>query len=130
MKKLFSIFLLLCAFANSISAQVPQIPVVPTIPNTIPIRMHFSYVDPTGTLGHGPRTPGSDYCIYQNGNTLYFDGSHPIFTLTLLSGDTVVFRTIVDATDTSVQLPSELSGDYELQLASSEDFYYYADITL
>ena len=127
MKKIFSILLLLCAFSCHMAAQTPSLP---EIHGLIPIRLHLGYVNPTGSIGQNPRSPGSDYCIYQDENILYFDGSHPAFTLTLLSGETVVYQTYVDATDTSAQLHSELSGDYELQLASSDEFYYYADITL
>ena len=88
------------------------------------------YDDPTTTIRPPRRTPAMMPTAYMDNHILYFDGSHPAFTLTLLSGDTVVYQTCVDATDGSVTLPSDLSGDYELQLSSSDDFYYYAEITL
>ena len=101
-----------------------------TIPLVFHVNFHTSWDDPTETTPGYPRAPMLMPDISYYGHILYFDGLHPAFTLTLMSDDSVIYQTYVDATDGSLTLPSDLSGDYELQLSSSDDFYYYAEITL
>ena len=88
------------------------------------------YDDPTTTI-KPPGRSSEEIIVYLDDHTLYFgDDSHPAFTLTLLDEDGVVWQTTVEATATSVILPSYLSGDYQLRLSYSDDFYFYADIHL
>lgn len=88
------------------------------------------YDDPTTTI-KPPGRSSEEIIVYLDDHTLYFgDESHPAYILTLLDDDGIVWQTTVDEAATSVVLPSNLSGTYQLRLACSEDFYFYADIHL
>lgn len=64
-----------------------------------------------------PRTPVRPPVVYIDDYTLSFE-SHVDFTLQLVSLDdeTVVFETYVPSSISEVQLPSYLTGEYELRL--------------
>lgn len=74
----------------------------------------------TKPIGHPtPRSPMSPPVVYLDDYTLSFE-SHADFTLQVVSLDDeeVVFETYVPGSVTEVQLPSYLSGEYELRLYS------------
>ncbi|MBO6217889.1 MAG: hypothetical protein J6N73_09600, partial [Prevotella sp.] len=69
-------------------------------------------------LGPGAsRTPVQPPIVYLDGYTLTFE-SHADFTLQVVSFDdeSVVFETSVPSSVSEVQLPSYLTGEYELRL--------------
>ena len=73
----------------------------------------------TGVLKSPPEVPTVSY----DGNTLYFDGTHDDYTLSLTdSNGMTVFETFVSSSSSFVYLPSGLSGIYELKLSTSS--YY------
>ena len=128
-KYLLAIILLVCCSSFLTAQNILKRPPI-TYPLVFGINYNAPWDEPEeGDLGNS-RTPAWMPEISYFGHFLYFDSCHPSFTLTLFDGATSVFQAYVDAEDQGVQLPSEFSGVYELQLAASEDFYYYADITL
>ena len=53
------------------------------------------------------------------------------YSIDIVQSGIVVYSVDVDATTTSVELPSWLSGEYELQLhPDGSSYYFYGDITL
>ncbi len=70
----------------------------------------------------GPRYPKAPLHIQApditlDGNSLFIYSNHPDYVLQLVSDDeTVVFETYVSADTYQVELPSNLTGEYELQL--------------
>ena len=72
----------------------------------------------TKPIGHSaPRSPVRPPVVYLDGYTLTFE-SHADFTLQVVSFDdeSVVFETSVPSSVSEVQLPSYLTGEYELRL--------------
>ena len=122
MKKLTLFLLFFCA--NYCMAQNMYIP-----PTAMPIMLQIHWDEPEpGDLGN-PRSPIPE--IYYDDHTIYFeDTSHVAYTLKLVYAGVVVWQTSVDAAATSVDLPASLSGNYQLRLSYSPDFYFYSGITL
>lgn len=96
-------------------------------------KLHFSvqWSGPVGGATPIPRTPISTPTVYMDGHTLYFEADHPAFTLVLLDEDgEEVYTVTVPTTVEEITLPSDLIGDYELQLYDGSNFYFYCDIVL
>ena len=64
-------------------------------------------------------------------NVLTFTSTHDDYTLTLLDehGE-VAYQVVVPSTVNIVVLPTTLSGEFELQLSSGDNYYFYCDIEL
>ncbi len=81
------------------------------------VRVNFvcEHIHNTGVLH--PRTPVQPPVVYLDDYTLTFE-SHADFTLQVVSFDdeSVVFETSVPSSVSEVQLPSYLTGEYELRL--------------
>ena len=109
MKKLS--LLLLCVFAFQFTTLSAFTPASTRIPFTT------QKIDKS-KLGPGAsRTPVQPPVVYLDGYTLTFE-SHADFTLQVVSFDdeSVVFETSVPSSVSEVQLPSYLTGEYELRL--------------
>lgn len=74
-------------------------------------------INPSGSGDIRPRTPVRPPKASLSVHTLYILTSHADYNLQLLSFDgTVVFETFVPSSVNEIQLPANLTGDYELQL--------------
>lgn len=112
MKKLFFTFILCCLTVTHVMAD-PEEPVGTPIDFSITV----SIINPSDHGNQQPRTPVRPPKASLSGHTLYILTSHADYTLQLLSFDgTVVFETFVPSSVNEIQLPSNLTGDYELQL--------------
>lgn len=122
MKKVLFLFALLmsCTFAQ---AQQPQVG---------PIRIVFTCEGfHNGSVGHTPpKSPVDPPTVYQEDYTLSFASVHPAYALYIKDEyDNVVYSTMVGDTDTTVVLPSTLSGTYEIYLVT-DDYYFWGYIAL
>ncbi len=105
MKKLF--LFVFCAFMVSTSLSAQQL-----VPFTV------MYDENNQPIGHGnPKTPIQPPIVYIEDYTLSFVADHPAYVLVLKdeNGDTV-YTTVVHVAQTEVELPSTLSGNYEIRL--------------
>lgn len=86
-----------------------------------PVQIHFTKqwgdVDDE-PIGHsGPRSLDQTPVVYIEDNTLMFESGHPGYTLRLLDeDDVVVFSDAISEGSTTFQLPSTLTGKYQIQL--------------
>lgn len=87
-------------------------------------------VNPTGSGHDRPRSPVRPPKASLSGHTLYILTSHADYNLQLLSFDgTVVFETFIPSPVNEVQLPANLTGDYELQL-QTQRFIFTGEVEL
>jgi hypothetical protein len=78
-----------------------------------------------------PRSPICPPYLEMEGRTLYFDTDHAAFTVMLVDEDEqVVYQVAVPSTVDEIELPSTLSGVFELQIYDGTDYYFYCDIYL
>lgn len=81
----------------------------------LPVELEFGYTDPTEDQGELPRGPVLVPEVSLEDYVLTFSTPCYSYTLELLDGDgEVVYTTIINST--TVNLPSTLSGNYELCL--------------
>lgn len=108
MKKL--LMLLVCTLMLSTSANAWKL-----VPFTLSLAG-----DDNISLGNGhPRTEPPT--VYIEDYTLYFEASHPDYTLIIKDEDgDVVYTTPVYTALTQVVLPSTLSGDYEIEIIDDD----------
>lgn len=82
----------------------------------IPLVAHFEEDDMPISTGH-PKSPMRPPVVYIEDYTLSFVANHPDYVLNLIDEDgEVVYTTTVFSNETQVALPSNLSGDYEIEL--------------
>ena len=79
------------------------------------------FVQPGGDdspLGHGPaKSPIATPSVFIDAHTLTFSPTHPEYILYIKDeNETVVYSTVVSETETTVVLPTTLSGSYEIVL--------------
>ena len=113
MKKTLLLLILLCIVAVRSYSQIPNTYVGTPIPMTV------SWHDPFYGGIKFPKAPLHIQApdITLDGNTLFIYSNHPDYVLQLVSADeTVVFKTYVSADTYQVELPANLTGEYELQL--------------
>ena len=121
MKKIILSFALLCCM--SAFALIPGS--MPRLPLTVGI------VKPVGQGIPRPRTPILAPNVAIDGHTVYFDTDHVAFTVMLVDEDEqVVYQVVVPSTVDEIELPSTLSGVFELQIYDGTDYYFYCDIYL
>ena len=108
MKKL--LMLLVCTLMLSTSANAWKL-----VPFTLSL-----VGDDNTPIGHDyPRTEPPT--VYIDDYTLYFEASHPDYTLIIKDEDgDVVYTTPVYTAQTQVVLPSTLSGDYEIEIIAGD----------
>ena len=96
---------------------------------TIPLESGI--VDPTEPYNPYPKMPPQAPSLWQEGHEIYFQSSHPDYSIDIVQSGIVVYSVDVDVTTTSVVLPSWLSGEYEIQIyPDGSSYYFYGDITL
>ena len=94
------------------------------------VETNTNIINPGGNGHSSPRGPVCPPEAMLSGHTLYILTSHADYTLQLLSFDaTVVFETFVPSSVNEVQLPANLTGDYELQL-QTERFIFTGEVEL
>ena len=82
---------------------------------SVPLTVSYDDLMPIGN-GH-PKTPVHAPAIYIEGYTLTFTAGHPDYVLNIKDEDgNVVYSTVVTSSQTTVVLPSALSGDYVIEL--------------
>ena len=83
-----------------------------------PVDFQIGYIDPNDAkLTHRPRTPMHPPVVYIEDYTLSFVADHPDYELIIWDEEgNAVYNTMVWSTQTEVVLPSNLSGDYEINL--------------
>ena len=87
-------------------------------------------INPSGSGDIRPRGPVCPPEAMLSGHTLYILTEHPDYNLQLLSSDgTVVYETYVPSSVNKIQLPANLTGDYELQL-QTERFIFTGEVEL
>ncbi len=86
--------------------------------------------NPGGEHQQFPKSPIHIPAVYLDGNVLTFDAALEGCTVQLLDEEeTVVFSDSIEENQTSLVLPSALSGTYELQIICG-DIMFYAFIEL
>ena len=98
--------------------------------NETNIQFQVYHFEPTGAHGNLPRTPIPN--VNLSDYALTFLESHADFALQVLDENgVVVYSTAVPSTQTTVILPSWLSGEYELRLyPTGSNLYFYGWIEL
>lgn len=77
-----------------------------------------------------PRNPFQEPCVWQNGHTLVFDAAIEGCIVQLVDeNEDVVFSDSIEENQTSLVLPSTLTGTYELQIIQG-DYMFYCEIEL
>ena len=73
------------------------------------------------------KSPVNTPCVDIEGNVLTFDVGHDDYTLCIVDNDdNIVHSVYVPSMQTTVILPSSLSGDYELRLIPNDgNIYFY-----
>ena len=83
-----------------------------------------------GSVQNGKgKSPVCPPTVLLNDYTLYFQASHPEFVLNILVDDEIVYTCIVNTNVTTLELPSFLLGEYEIQLIA-EPYCFIGYITL
>ena len=100
--------------------------------SAIGLRIPFTrgYVNPTKPLNPKPKSPVLAPTVYIAGNVLTFETPCDGCVLQLVDeNDDVVYTTIIPAGTTTLALPSDLEGTFELQIIDGE-WMFYSDIEL
>ena len=116
MKKYF--FILVCLLIASSACQAQNV-------NGTQIIFQVGFFDPVGTNNQDPKSPVNTPAVYLEDYTLTFTANHPEYVLYIKDeSDTVVYSTVVSSVQTTVVLPSYLSGSYEIELVFSNWLFY------
>ena len=93
--------------------------------NQKPVPLTVVVINPDSEHGSLPKSPIEIPEVYLNGNVLSFDAALEGRTVQLLDEDeTVVFSDFIEENQTSLVLPSTLSGTYELQIVCGNIIFY------
>ena len=97
-----------------------------------PIDLDVSIDDYTPASPGGNRGPDFIPSIDLSNGVLTFQQNHPVYTLELLDEDgVVVYSVAVPSNQTTIILPSWLSGEYEIRLYPADsNIYFYGWIEL
>ena len=83
------------------------------------IQFSVSKEDPTVLNPPNPKSPIEVPLVYIEDYTLTFEVGHPDYALTIKDeNDNVVYTTVVTSSQTTVVLPSTLSGNYVIELVT------------
>ena len=66
--------------------------------------------------------------LWQEGHEIFFQSSHPDYSIDIVSSGIVVYSVDVDENEISIVLPAWLSGEYEIQLYPDGSSYYFYGI--
>ena len=119
-KKLLTIFCILAmpAFMN---AQQPQ---------GLPIPFQFGKIKPSKPIKPFPKSPVVAPTVYIDGNVLTFETPCDGCPLQLVDEDgDVVYTTVIPEDTTTLTLPADLEGTFELQIIRG-DWMFYGEIEL
>lgn len=95
-----------------------------------PINLEVGLIDPTPSQGGQHKVPVQVPSVSLDGHTLYFFTPCDGCTLNLVDeNDVVVYTLVIPAGTTSLALPSDLSGEYELQIIRG-NYCFWGTITL
>lgn len=100
--------------------------------SAIGLRIPFTrgYVNPTKPLNPKPKSPVLAPTVYIDGNVLTFETSCDGCVLQLVDeDDDVVYTIVIPAGTTTLVLPADLEGTFELQIIDGE-WMFYSDIEL
>lgn len=120
-KKLLTLLCILAmpAFMNAVSPHLG-----------LPIPFQAGRINPTRPLPKPHKSPVVEPTVYIDGNVLTFETPCDGCVLQLVDeNDDVVYTTIIPAGTTTLTLPSDLEGTFELQIIDGE-WMFYADIEL
>ena len=119
MKKLFSIV----ALMFTMSLATVYLTAAGTEEQPVPLAV--KQTKPTGGHNPLPKSPTEIPEVYLSGNVLTFDAALEGCTVQLLDEDeTLVFFDSIEENQTSLVLPSYLSGTYELQIIRGSIMFY------
>ena len=95
--------------------------------SALPVDLTYGYDDHSGTMPDYPKAPPRIPAIDLQNNTITFEGSHVNYTLQIFNeDDDIVYSVYVPSTQTTVNLPSTLSGEYQLRLIpDGSNIYFY-----
>ena len=109
-------------------AMVTMLPLQRVSADSAPLNFQVSIIDHSNDTGRH-RTPVLSPSVSIEDYTLYFDTPCDGCELRIVDEDGVVYSTTIPASCSSLNLPSTLSGDYELQIIQG-NFCFYAEIQL
>lgn len=99
-------------------------------PPNRPISFRIGRIQPTNSGNKPHRSPVEAPTVYIEGNELTFETPCDGCTLQLVDeNEDVVYTIIIPAETTTLYLPSDLEGIFELQIISG-DWLFYAEIEL
>ena len=98
--------------------------------NGEPIPLTWSEVPPINTAPHRPKAPMLMPSVYIDSFTLYVDDRLAGYTLELLQDSEVVYQHYILYGESSIQLPTSLSGEYVIRFVNDEGNAYVGVITL
>lgn len=81
--------------------------------------------DPSAPPKPRPKSPINVPTVVLDDHQLIFQSAHPAYTLYLYEEEVLVYSTEISPDSTIVNLPSWLSGEYEIQLYMGECSYYF-----
>lgn len=113
-KYLFLVFLLLTSVVSL--AEVPYYGM---------ISFEVRYFDPTYPPKPRPKSPINVPTVILDDYELTFQSAHPAYTLFLYEDNVLIHSTEISPEITTVNLPSWLSGEYEIQLCIDDCSYYF-----
>lgn len=94
------------------------------------VDLSTQFVDPTPTMPEQEKGPVQVPIIWLDENILYFETPCDGCLLNVLdASNTVVYSVVIPVGTTSLVLPSNLSGTYELQIIQG-NYCFYGDIDL
>ena len=96
----------------------------------VEVELGFMPVDPSGNQTNPHKAPPLIPWMGIDGHDLIFESAHADYSIDIVQSGIVVYSVDVDATTTSVVLPSWLSGQYEIQLYNDSDYYFYGILQL
>lgn len=83
------------------------------------LQIKVSYDDKTGNHGHKPQSPMMKPKIQQNCNTLIISSNYASWYLEIIQYndyDEVVYSQFISQNSSTIVLPENLSGEYEIRL--------------
>lgn len=98
--------------------------------NGEPIPLTWSEVPPINTAPPRPKAPMLMPSVYIDSYTIYVDDRLADYTLELYQGGEVVYQHHILNGESSIDLPSTLSGEYVIRFVNDEGNAYVGVITL
>lgn len=124
-KELIAVALLMYASVCTVQAQG-----VNPSGDAMQIPLTWSEVPPIYTNPQRPKAPMLMPTVYHDGHTLYVDDRLADYTLELYQGGEVVYQHHILNGESSIDLPSTLSGEYVIRFVNDEGNAYVGVITL